>query len=42
MSERTWLQLILVGGPILGLIGSWLALRGYQARRRIDKANDEQ
>ncbi len=31
--EKGWIQLLLVGVPVLSLIGSWLALRAVAQRR---------
>ncbi|WP_162014363.1 hypothetical protein [Aromatoleum aromaticum] len=41
--EKGWIQLLLVGVPVLSLIGAWLALRGVAqrgARRIRDGASD--
>lgn len=34
MKRETWIQLVLVGGPVLSLIGYWLSLRGVRRRER--------
>jgi hypothetical protein len=32
--DKGWIQFLLVGVPVLSLIGSWLALRAVVGRRR--------
>ncbi|MCK0510863.1 hypothetical protein [Aromatoleum buckelii] len=42
--EKGWIQLLLVGVPVLSLIGSWLALRVVAqrgARRRRGESGTE-
>jgi hypothetical protein len=40
MSGEAWLQWLLVGGPVLSLIGAWMSLKAYgkRPRRRQGKA----
>ncbi|MDR0997010.1 MAG: hypothetical protein LBL69_05025 [Zoogloeaceae bacterium] len=34
MSDEQWLQLLLVGAPVLSLIGAWMSLKTYSKLTR--------
>lgn len=42
LTDDQFLQLILVGGPILSLIGTWMSLKTYARLKGQKKGNTEQ
>jgi hypothetical protein len=42
LTDEQWLQIVLIVGPFLSLIGTWLSLRTYtqfSARKKENEAN---